>query len=505
MKTKILGLLLTLVVAVTSLPTETTAYAAESEATEVQQERSEESLGVTEAEVKASAVLLNSGVEKVECLTQNVRERWYKFVVPNTVGYLTVHFAKQNIDEDGDWTVQVFKESNLSESYCEWDVNSKLTSEKRTYAPGTWYLRVKGGWGFPENRDYSVSVSFTADDSYEKESNDIKETANVISSGRAYHGRVGCEDLCDWYKYTATDRGYFTVNLAPGEQGEPGWGWTLFIYDAESNNLYDQDGIKASTTSYKIPCKPGTYYVKIMAHYFFGPNKDYVLNLAFTKASGMETEPNNTYQQADTIKTGATYTGAFQCGEDQDWYRVKLASEGAVYLKFNRSSNTSPDKIKDGWRIELYKGASATPIQTLETKDAATLKLNLKKGTYYVRVASKSDAYWAPVGQEYSIKVNYTKAPKTVKLKSVTAGKRRATIKWNKSKDATGYYIYRSTKKNSGYKKIATIKKNKTVKYVDKKSLKSKRIYYYKVVAYKKTNGLTATSNMSKYKAVKIK
>ena len=123
MKTKILGLLLTLVVAVTSLPTETTAYAAESEATEVQQERSEESLGVTEAEVKASAVLLNSGVEKVECLTQNVRERWYKFVVPNTVGYLTVHFAKQNIDEDGDWTVQVFKESNLSESYCEWDVN----------------------------------------------------------------------------------------------------------------------------------------------------------------------------------------------------------------------------------------------------------------------------------------------------------------------------------------------------------------------------------------------
>ena len=46
MKTKILGLLLTLVVAVTSLPAGTTAYAAENEAAEVQREQSEESLGV---------------------------------------------------------------------------------------------------------------------------------------------------------------------------------------------------------------------------------------------------------------------------------------------------------------------------------------------------------------------------------------------------------------------------------------------------------------------------
>lgn len=503
MKTKILGLLMALTVALTSLPAETTAYAAENEATEVQQERSAEALGVTEAEVKASAVSLTSGVAKVDRLTQNVKERWYKFVVPNTAGYLTVQFAKQNIDEDGSWNVQVFKESNLSEVYCEWGVSSKLISEKKTYEPGTWYLRVKEGGGFPENRDYSVSVSFTADNSYEKESNDIKEMANTIIAGKAYHGRVTDEDVCDWYKYTATDRGYFTVNLAPGEQGEPGWDWHMRVYDETSKEICDIGSIHESTTSYKIPCKPGNYYVKIEEQCRgLNPKVDYVLSLAFTRASGMEGEPNNTYQQADTIKTGVTYTGALQYWNDEDLYRVKLPSDGTAYIKFKQGGNTSPDKIRDGWKVELYKGTSATPMQKLETKDAATLKVNLKKGTYYIRVASKS---MVPVGQEYSLKVNYAKAPKAVKIKSVKPGKKRATISWSKSKDATGYYIYRSTKKNGKYKKIATIKKNKTVKYVDKKSLKSKKTYYYKVVAYKKTNGLTATSNMSKYKAVKIK
>ena len=66
------------------------------------------------------------------------------------------------------------------------------------------------------------------------------------------------------------------------------------------------------------------------------------------------------------------------------------------------------------------------------------------------------------------------KAPKGLKLK---AGKKKVTITYKKTTGAQKYQIYRSTKKGSGYKKIATTKKTK---YVDKKAKKGKR-YYYKV------------------------
>ena len=86
------------------------------------------------------------------------------------------------------------------------------------------------------------------------------------------------------------------------------------------------------------------------------------------------------------------------------------------------------------------------------------------------------------------------KAAKNVKAKATKKGIR---IKWKKVSGANGYYIYRSTKKNKGYKKIHTVTKGKTQSYVDKKARKGKT-YYYKIKTYKKVNGRKVTSNWSK-------
>lgn len=58
-----------------------------------------------------------------------------------------------------------------------------------------------------------------------------------------------------------------------------------------------------------------------------------------------------------------------------------------------------------------------------------------------------------------------------------------ATLTWNKVKSATGYQIYRSTKADSGYKRIKTV--GKVSSYKDKK-IKDGTIYYYKIRSIKK-------------------
>ena len=56
---------------------------------------------------------------------------------------------------------------------------------------------------------------------------------------------------------------------------------------------------------------------------------------------------------------------------------------------------------------------------------------------------------------------------------------KHVTLKWKKVAKAKKYYVYRSTKKGSGYKKIATTTKRT---YKDKKA-KKRTTYYYKVQA----------------------
>lgn len=71
------------------------------------------------------------------------------------------------------------------------------------------------------------------------------------------------------------------------------------------------------------------------------------------------------------------------------------------------------------------------------------------------------------------------KSSKVTNVKA-TAKKGSITVKWKRCSNANKYIIYRSTKKSSGFKKIATTNK---ASYVDKKSLKKGKTYYYKIKA----------------------
>ena len=117
--------------------------------------------------------------------------------------------------------------------------------------------------------------------------------------------------------------------------------------------------------------------------------------------------------------------------------------------------------------------------------------------------------------QEYDVITSGCSAAATASVSNTTIGKTKITsgksskgkvnLKWQKVNGAAGYVVYRSTKKGSGYTKIAQITKGSTVKYTDKTAKKGKK-YYYKVRAVKANEaGVDVFSAYSAAKAVKVK
>lgn len=78
---------------------------------------------------------------------------------------------------------------------------------------------------------------------------------------------------------------------------------------------------------------------------------------------------------------------------------------------------------------------------------------------------------------------------KPLVLNATLSGAQMATYKsikltWTPLADASGYVIYRSTSKLSGYKALKTITGGTVSTYTDKSGLKTAKKYYYKIQAY---------------------
>jgi 3D (Asp-Asp-Asp) domain-containing protein len=93
------------------------------------------------------------------------------------------------------------------------------------------------------------------------------------------------------------------------------------------------------------------------------------------------------------------------------------------------------------------------------------------------------------------------KAP-DYKAKAKADGKSHIKISWSKVKDADGYTVYRSDKKDKLGKKIHTVKNASKKSYKDKKAAVNKK-YWYTVKAWKKVDGKKLTIAVIKAKKVK--
>lgn len=175
--------------------------------------------------------------------------------------------------------------------------------------------------------------------------------------------------------------------------------------------------------------------------------------------------------------------------------RVKAAK--AKVTRTGVVVNVTVEAVKDAASYDVYrvvKGKATKVGTTAAGKTTVKDKKAVKGASYYAVAVSKDGKAVSKAGAAVAVKL--AKAPK---IQKATAGSKNAKLSWKKVKGAK-VVVYRSTKKNSGYKKVATTRKNAT-SVTNKKGLKAGKTYYYKIATIKGK----LISAMSKAKRVKIK
>ena len=262
--------------------------------------------------------------------------------------------------------------------------------------------------------------------------------------------------------------------------------------------------LKASTSSITFPAADTETTYRVRAY----RGQEYS-NEIRTSVIPVIATPGNVKAVANKADGSITVTWNPVAGAD--YYRVYRTTSS--WNRYNKDSNSYsynygssavvPNYVADSTTVSGYKYVSELKETTITDREikytyngaTSTEYKGPKAGVkyYYYVVAYKNgksyeykdsaDAtYTSGASKSASAMVSAAKIAKPTSPKA-KATKGKITVSWKKVTGATGYQVYRSTKKGSGYKLVGTITKGSKVKYVDKSSKKAGTKYYYKVRA----------------------
>lgn len=174
---------------------------------------------------------------------------------------------------------------------------------------------------------------------------------------------------------------------------------------------------------------------------------------------------------------------------------AKAISETSVQLTWSKVSKATGYYV---YQVDATTGKEKKIKKT--TKPEYTIK-KLAVGVEYTyrvyayKTVGDTNYKSAEPSPSVTVKTSVITPGKPAKLKIEKYGDQTIKLKWNKVKDATGYYVYKYDTKKEEYVKLATVKKGET--YTAKK-LTGGTKYTFKVQAYRTVQKVTATGKMSK-------
>ena len=344
-----------------------------------------------------------------------------------------------------------------------WNGNLKYRQDTHNIdlIAGSYYIKVTANYNFSDwaskaTGNYSFKIGFqSANETFAEPNNDFT-TANRIYLGQTINGQIACNDSKDIYVYNlAADTG---VTLKVDSYMAY---YTVEIYDVNgklvwyTDDNYWNESVRYCKDIYDTELSAGQYYMCVSGRRYKG-------------SSGWSTGNYTIAMNARRSLSGATVS------------KISDKSYTGNYIK---------PKVKVTYQGKTLKQDTD---YTVEYKD------NLYVGTATVTITGKWDYFGTKV---VHFKIKPAK-PKKVSAKN--AGRKKVLIRWQNTSQDVYYVVYRSTKKNSGYKKRATVKNRYATSYIDKK-VKRKKTYYYKVRTCTTGSGKRQYSNYTTPRKVKTK
>ncbi len=219
--------------------------------------------------------------------------------------------------------------------------------------------------------------------------------------------------------------------------------------------------------------------------------------------------PGNTYDyKVRTIHTLYNNEGFGKCSavvkatmlKAPQMKRLDVRDDGYVKVVWTKSPGASYYVVQ---RAASENGTYKTVATIKKDTQNYYLDKNVERGmTYYYKVNAYNKK--APVngstGYVESMGVRNIQTPQLTSTR-ITQSRPGIYLAWTKVSGAVGYRLYRSTKKSSGFQKVATVKGADTLDYIDESENQAGTTYYYKVKAYVHNSAGTAWSDASNVKS----
>ncbi|MBO5373039.1 MAG: fibronectin type III domain-containing protein [Lachnospiraceae bacterium] len=442
-----------------------------------------------EGDTAAEAVEFSVGVEERHAIEDKSDVDWYKFTTDSTDSFYAIKLTNAAVTdevmfrvyEDADGTKKVGSSSyGVDKKTTQTSDMGKLLSNHTYYV---WVDADNSGTG-----EYTFQVTKTEDDVKDT----VAEAQEIAVNTEIERGLQNIDDD-DYFKFTTDGSDSFysfsftNISMSGDAYYHVYYDENCTEYVAKHNNGVNA---KATQTNNMVKLeKNHTYYIKVFS------NK--VGSYKFSVTSILD-DVNDTATEANSIALNDTRYYNIQNVKDVDYFTFQTSDFTEYRLIFANID------LNGKVNIEIYSGKDclnnqkvySTSLSLKGSVDKTKGKIKLGRfKNYYVKVTGS-------VTGKYKLGIDAA-APDN--LKTSKAGSKKVTVKWGKVTRANGYEIYRSQTRNGKYKKIKTIKKANTVKFVDKKGLKKGKTYFYKVRAYKKAKGKTYYSAFSTVKSIKVK
>lgn len=178
-------------------------------------------------------------------------------------------------------------------------------------------------------------------------------------------------------------------------------------------------------------------------------------------------------------------------------------------LRINKVKTTSLklnwNKAKNATEYKIYRavGTSNKFKLLITTKSTNYTDKNLKTGTIYKYKVRGYSSKTKESSLYSDIATTVTQIDK-IQINKISTKGGKVTLNWGKVSNISGYEIVMSTNKKGIYENVATVSKQKTVKYTVN-NLEKGKVYYFKIRGYKVVNDETIYGSYSAVKSIKIK